>query len=175
MTDAERKEFLTLFRTVTNDETALSGPEWEFINDRLYQFSKPDFRFFVEISPGYDIPGFCGLRIHYFNDAWRFVRKDAFATGYRQRIVQLKQIHSKVLDADVLVLKTASNGPFQVNDQGERIGTPFFSGKATSSSITMPTGPFLKSGCTIRQVRPRNWLNCCVQVQQRNASLCSSG
>lgn len=125
----ERQEFIALFRSVSGNDKALRKDDWEFVPQSLYVFDNPKFRFFVEIAPGFSRPGFCGLRIHIFDDDWKFVRQDAFSTGYRQEIVDVYQAKAKTLGTDVLVVKTTSAGPWEVDKDGNEIGTPFFAGK----------------------------------------------
>jgi CRP-like cAMP-binding protein len=125
----EKQAFIALFRSVSRNDKALSKDDWEFVPQTLYVFADPAFRFFVEIAPGFSRPGFCGLRIHIFDDDWRFVRRDAFSTGYRQEITDVYKIKPNALATDVLVIKTTSAGPWEVTRDGRRIGTPFFAGK----------------------------------------------
>lgn len=128
--DAEEKRvFVDLFRTAAGDDQALSQKDWEFVPQTLYEFDDPKLRFFVEIAPGFDRPGFCGLRLHYFGPDWSYDRRDSFSTGYRQEIVQVRRLTPKALGCNALVVKTISAGPWTVDIQGQRVGTPFFSGK----------------------------------------------
>lgn len=129
MKPGEREAFVSAFRSVTKDDSALSTEEWRFVPQKLYAFANPEFRFFVEIAPGFERPGFCGLRLHIFDDTWKFVRKGVFSTGYRQEVTDVYQTRPKMLGTDVLVIKTKSAGPWEVTEKGERIGTPFFAGK----------------------------------------------
>ncbi len=106
---SEKEAFITLFRSVSENDKALppfGEDNWEFVPQSLYEFADPAFRFFVEIAPGFGHPGFCGLRIHIFDDGWKPVRVDAFSTGYRQRITGVYKAKSIMLDTEVLVVKT---------------------------------------------------------------------
>ncbi len=125
----ERQEFIALFRSLSGNDKALRNDDWEFVPQSLYVFDDPTLRFFVEIAPGFSRPGFCGLRIHIFDDHWRLVRQDAFSTGYRQEIAEVYKTKAKPLGTDVLVVKTISAGPWEVDKDGNKIGTPFFAGK----------------------------------------------
>ena len=129
MSAEEKQSFIERFRQATGDENALRKDDWEFVPQRLYEFAKPEGRFFVEVAPGFIRPGFCGLRIHQFDAAWKHVGTDEFSTGYRQEITEVTSVKSKVLGLDALVVKTKSAGPWELNRKGERVGTPLYSGK----------------------------------------------
>ena len=124
-----RQAFVSLFRSVSGDDKALSEDDWEFVPQRLYEFVDPEARFFVEISPGFDRPSFCGLRVHFFDDDWKPIRTDSFSTGYRQEITDVYKYCPKEFGSDVLAVKTISAGPWEVTRTGKRIGTPFFAGE----------------------------------------------
>jgi hypothetical protein len=110
MGEDERRQFITLFRSISRDAKALRAfgedKNWEFVPQALYEFTEPSFRFFVEIAPGYSRPGFCGLRIHVFDDTWKYVRADAFSAGYRQTIRDVYQHRAKEIESDTLVIKS---------------------------------------------------------------------
>ncbi len=124
--DADEKQaFIDLFRSMTQNDKALRREDWEFVPQTLYAFSDPALRFFVEIAPGFERPGFCGLRIHTFDNDWKFVRQDAFSTGYRQEITDVYATKAKALSAEVLVVKTIYAGSREVTRDGKKIETPF--------------------------------------------------
>jgi len=128
----ERQQFIALFRSISGDPEALPSigdDNWEYVPQSLYEFTDPTFRFFVEIAPGFQRPGFCGLRIHVFDDDWKYVRQQAFSTGYRQEIKEVSKSTATPLGTEVLVVKTIRAGPWEVTRDGEVIGTPFFEGK----------------------------------------------
>ncbi len=114
-------QFTDLFRSVTGNKEALAGNDWEFVPQRVYVLRTPEpVRFFLEIAPGRRHPGFCGLRVHHFDEQWQFTSAVAFSTGYRTKITDVRKEMVPNIAAEAIVVTTISAGPWSTLPDGTR-------------------------------------------------------
>jgi hypothetical protein len=109
---ADRELFMTLFRDATGDKDALSKGNQDFVSDQLRILRDPSSSLiFIEILVGFSQPGFCGLRVHSFDDKWKRVSVDEFNTGYRQRVREVRQVTVPQVKQELIAVKCTYRVP----------------------------------------------------------------